>query len=105
MTVFMKTTLLADANGKKLNYISSSVYVSIKDFILTVLAEKGEVNFIDLLAAAAQNGSLCYEGELNWCFLVVKRDLQARGLIDVAISRGRNRVQIIRPSKKNRTIL
>jgi hypothetical protein len=101
----MKTTLLERADGKKTLSISTDVYDSIKDFILTVLAEKGEIPFIDLLAIASQNGSLRYEGNLNWCFLVVKRDLEARGIIYVTISGGRNRVQIISRSKKKRSVL
>ena len=97
----MKTALLDDVGRKKSVFLSAAVYDSIKDFIMSLLAEKGEVTFTDLLSAAAKHGSLHYEGDRNWCFLLVKRDLEARGIIDVAISRGRNRVQIIRPSKKN----
>jgi hypothetical protein len=101
----MKTILFQDALGKRTLSLSTSVYESIKEFILTILTKRGEVTFMELLDAAAQNDCLRYEGELNWCFFVVKRDLDARGIIKVSMPLGRSRIQVIRLSRKKRSAL
>src|SRR5688500_2000213 len=100
----MRTILFEDPLGKRTLSLSTPVYESIKEVILTVLMERGEVTFIELLSAATQNDSLRYEGDMNWCFLVVKRDLEARGIVKVTML-GRSRVQVISLSRKKRSAL
>jgi hypothetical protein len=100
----MRTILFEDPLGKRTLSLSTPVYESIKEFILTVLLERGEVTFIELLSAATQNGSLRYEGDMNWCFLVVKRDLEARGIVKVTML-GRSRVQVLSLTRKKRSAL
>lgn len=101
----MKTILLEDKVGNRTRSLSTPVYDSVKEFILRVLVEKGEITFIELLNIAEQESSLRLEGDLSWCFLVVKRDLEARGIIHVTVGLGRNRVQLISLSRKKRSTL
>lgn len=96
----METVLLRDRRGKKILSLSTSVYNSVKESILSALSETGEISFFDLLHRLEQNVSVQFKGDLNWCFLVVKRDLEARGIIKIAISSGRNRAQVISLNKK-----
>ena len=100
----MKTELLVDVFGKRTLSLSTPVYESVKEFILAAVKEKGEVLFTELLDHAEKNKSILYEGDLSWCFLVVKRDLEARGIISVTIGLGRRRAQVLRLSKKKRSI-
>ncbi|WP_276371238.1 hypothetical protein [Chryseolinea sp. H1M3-3] len=99
----MKTILLVDALGKRTLSLSTPVYESIKEFILNVVKEKGEILFTELLDLAEQNKTLLYEGDMSWCFLVVKRDLEARGIIKVKVGLGPHREQLLSLNKKKRT--
>jgi hypothetical protein len=100
----MKTILLVDALGKRTLSLSTPVYESIKQFILAVVKEKNEVLFTDLLDQAEQDKSIVFEGDMGWCFLVVKRDLEARGIIKVKVGLGPRRAQVLSLNKSRKTI-
>lgn len=100
----MKTTLLADKRGRKTVTISTQVYESVSDFILSMLKETGEITFTSLLEQASQNASLPVEGDMSWSFLKVKRDLEARGIIKVSIGLGPKRIQMISLNKKRKSV-
>ena len=100
----MRTTLILDWGNRTLS-LSTPVYESIKEFILSTLSEKGEVTFVSLLEEAEQSNLVQFEGDNGWCFLAVKRDLEARGLIKVTIGLGKNRAQVISLNKKNTSTL
>ena len=91
--------------GNRTISLSTPAYESVKEFIMRVLMEKGEITFIELLNLAEQDSSLRLEGDMSWSFLVVKRDLAARGIIHVTIGLGRSRVQLISLSRKKRSTL
>ncbi len=99
----MKTILLVDALGKRTLSLSTPVYESIKEFILSIVKEKGEILFTELLDLAEQNKTLLYEGDMSWCFLVVKRDLEARGIIRVKVGLGPRRAQLLSLNRKKRS--
>lgn len=99
----MKTTLLADKRGRKTVTISTQVYESVSEFILSTLRETGEVTFTSLLERASQNVTLKVGGDMSWSFLKVKRDLEARGVIKVSIGLGPKRVQVISLNKKRKS--
>jgi hypothetical protein len=96
----MKTTLFVDKHRKRTLTISTPVYESIKNFILHTIKQTNEVTFTYLLEQAAQNKTLQFEGNMSWCFLTVKRDLEARGIIKVSIGLGPRRIQTISMNKK-----
>ena len=101
----MKKILFEDKVGSRTISLSMPVYEAVREFIMRVLMEKGEITFIELLNLAEKDSSLRLEGDVNWCFLVVKRDLAARGIIHVTIGLGRSRVQLISLSQKKRSTL
>jgi hypothetical protein len=101
----MKRILFEDKVGNRTISLSTPVYEAVREFIMRVLMEKGEITFIELLNLAEQDSSLRLEGDVSWCFLVVKRDLAARGIIHVTIGLGRSRVQLISLSRKKRSTL
>jgi hypothetical protein len=95
----MKTILLGDRLGKKTLSLSTAVYESIKESILSTLSKTTEISFMELLRHM-EDECVQFEGDRNWCVLVVKRDLEARGIIKVKISTGRSRGQVISLNKK-----
>jgi hypothetical protein len=100
----MKTVLLVDALGKRTLSLSTPVYESIKQFILSVVKEKSEVLFTELLDQAERDKTILFEGDMGWCFMVVKRDLEARGIIKVKVGLGPRRAQVLSLNKSRRTI-
>lgn len=105
MTLPKKTILLVDSLGKRTLTLSTPVYESIKGFILAELKEKGGVLLTALLDRAEQDKTIQFEGDMSWCFLAVKRDLEARGIIKVTIGLRRNRSQVLSLSKKRRSAI
>ncbi|MEO7990683.1 MAG: hypothetical protein ABI663_14140 [Chryseolinea sp.] len=86
-------------------HLPEDVYVSISDFIISKLVENEEISFHTLLDEALQSKSLKFEGNLGWCLLRVKHDLEARGVIQIKMKAGTERSQIIKLKRKRRSIL
>lgn len=101
----MKKILLGDRLGKKTLWFSEAVYESIKESILSALSKSAEVSFIELLRHVEQDDRVQFEGDRNWCVLVVKRDLEARGIIKIKRSTDRSRRQVITINKKKSRLL
>jgi hypothetical protein len=81
--------------GKKGVMMSVTQYTAICDFILSVLKE-GEVTTYDLMERA--NAALFHRvhKDLSWHVLVVKLDLEARGIISSITRSVPHRVQVLR---------
>ncbi len=67
--------------GKQGVKISKKKYEQIKNAILLVLRERGEIAFKDLPDAVAQKLDGVFEGSIIWYVVTVKLDLEARGLL------------------------
>lgn len=60
---------------------------------------------MELLKHVEQDDRVQFEGDRNWCVLVVKRDLEARGIIKIKISTDLSRRQVITMNKKKSMLL
>jgi hypothetical protein len=99
----MKISLLNSKGKASSVRISTDSYESIRDFILLLLQQHQEVTFNLLLDEASRNNTLKYEGDLSWCLILVKRDLEARGVIEIKFDIASSRVQIVKLVKRKRT--
>jgi hypothetical protein len=91
----MKTILFTNKSRRRTLTISTRVYDSMRNFILETLSENDGITFTSLLDKATADDALLFEGNLSWTLLLVKRDLEARGIINVKIGFGQARAQII----------
>ena len=57
----MKRILFEDKVGNRTISLSTPVYEAVREFIMRVLMEKGEITFIELLNLAEQDSSLRLE--------------------------------------------
>ena len=67
--------------GKQGVNISKEKYDVIRQTILSILDEEGEVLFKELPAKVGQKLGGSFEGSVSWYVTSVKLDLEARGLI------------------------
>jgi hypothetical protein len=81
--------------GKKGVLMAVTQYTAICDFILNVLKE-GEVTTNDLMERAEAGLSPLIHKDLSWHVLVVKLDLEARGVISSITRPVPHRVQVLR---------
>lgn len=56
-------------------------YDAIKDAIMDVIAQEGEVSFKDLTTKVAERLLSTFDGSVNWYVVTVKLDLEARGML------------------------
>jgi len=98
----MKTSLLNSKGKPSSVKISTASYESMREFILSLLQEQQEVTFNTLLDAAFQDKTLKYEGDLSWCLIQVKRDLEVRGIIEINFDATSSRVQTVKLVKRKR---
>lgn len=80
--------------GKQGVNISRQKYDHIKDAILRVLHERGEIAFKDLPEAVADQLAGVFEGRMMWYVVTVKLDLEARGLIERVPKKTPQRVRL-----------
>lgn len=66
--------------GKPGSFISRKRYDAVRNFILMSLAS-GEMTMVDLIASGEQSLGAHIDKNVAWHILVVKLDLEARGLI------------------------
>ena len=81
--------------GKKGVLMSVTQYTAICNFILAVL-RAGEVTTNDLMERAESELSTIISKDISWHILVVKLDLEARGLISSITRSVPSRVQVLR---------
>ncbi len=68
--------------GKQGVNIERSKYDLIRQAILDIMHQRGEISFGDLAAAVAAHLSQPFDGSIGWYTTTVKLDLEARGLIE-----------------------
>src|SRR4051812_23687772 len=102
----MKITLSKSHDARSTAIVMpTALYESIRDFIITMLTEKEEITFYDLLDEAMNDKSIGLERDLSWYLLQVKRDLEAKDVIKVTLSAKPSLIQTIRLKKKKRAYL
>ncbi len=67
--------------GKQGVNIQRDKYDLIKDALVEILSEIGEIAFRDLIKAAGRRLSGSFEGSISWYVTTVKLDLEARGIL------------------------
>jgi hypothetical protein len=82
--------------------ISKSKYILLRDYIVTQLNVRYEVTFQELLASSGREIPHSFGTELAWHLLVVKLDLEARGIIKTRISVQFERNQVIKLKRKRK---
>lgn len=70
-------------------------YDQIKDTLISILEESGEMEFKQLNVQATNRLRDSFDGKLTWYVVTVKQDLEARGIIQQAQGRGSQRVRLI----------
>lgn len=76
----MQKFLTWHPQGKTGCYISKIDYDVVRDFVLSSLSS-GEMKLVDLIALGEQQLDGLIEDNIAWHILVVKLDLEARGII------------------------
>lgn len=84
-----------ELKGKMGYYIAKQEYEVLRDFILAVL-KSHDATLTELIDLAKINLARSIESDLSWQVLVVKRDLEARGLIGTVTKWVPNREQFLR---------
>ena len=67
--------------GKKGVNILKNKYEQVKDTLITIVEEKGEISFTDLTEQAKQRLAGKFDGKITWYVVTVKLDLEARGIL------------------------
>ena len=78
--------------GKQGVNISREKYETVKEAILSNLAQSGELTFSELAAAVEEILTGRIDGSIRWYFTTVKLDLEARNMVE----RTSTRPQLIR---------
>lgn len=68
--------------GKKGVNILTNKYKQVKDTIIKILEESGEIEFKQLNRRAEDALTGKFEGKVPWYVVTVKLDLEARGIIE-----------------------
>lgn len=76
-------------------------YEAMRDFIISVMEKENEILFNKLLEKAHQNFQTDFRGNVAWCLLTVKLDLEARGIITNTFNFRQKRLQLLK-FKKNK---
>ncbi len=99
----MNTKSLLDKTSRNVGHMASAEYDLLHDFIMAELQTDEEISFDHLLLRAEQNKSMAGQGNLAWRLLLVKRDLEARGVICVKFEELPFRIQKVMLSQKKRS--
>jgi hypothetical protein len=97
----MENKALLD-DDRTIIHLPINVYASVSEFIVEKLKQGRVVSLHHLLDEALKTTSIQFVGDPAWCFLQVKRDLEARGVIRVKIQRRPTPIQNIRLGRKRR---
>ncbi|MEM6963172.1 MAG: hypothetical protein AAF573_00310 [Bacteroidota bacterium] len=68
--------------GKKGTNISLAKYNLIKDAMLEIITDAGDISFEALNDKMMDDLQPTFEGKVNWYVVTVKLDLEARGIIE-----------------------
>ena len=82
--------------GKKGVNILKSRYDRVKDTLVSILEESGEITFQQLNDFAIEKLKGNFDGKITWYVVSVKLDLEARGIIERIPKRSPQRVRIKR---------
>ena len=74
---------LLRTDGRKGEFLSRTQYTTWSRFILSTLDTEEDLTLTDLLEKGSQRASAATEHDAAWYILQVKRDLEARGLVQV----------------------
>lgn len=96
---------LVSVHSRATTHLPAEVYHSITDFIVSRVREEEEISFNRLLDEALACKSIKFDRNPGWCLIQVKRDLEAKGVIQVIMNRRNPASQMIRLSRKRRSIL
>lgn len=91
----MISYLLVEKSSSQTIPLPTTTYRALSEFIIAELKEKGPITLTDLLDQALAKKEFQTIGNLSWCLLNVKRDLQARGIIQVTVKLSHIRIQWI----------
>ena len=80
--------------GKKGVNILKRRYDFIKDFILKIIREKGEITYDELNDFAVDELTASFDGKVLWYIVTVKLDLEARGIIERVKRKGSHGLRI-----------
>lgn len=86
--------------NKKGVYVNKGHYEKVSRLILKLVRERRELGLGELIEEA-RNITLKPTTDIAWVLLHVKSDLQARGLIDIAVI-GPDRKQVIRRGRRRK---
>ena len=81
-------------DGKSGVNISRAKYDQIRETIVSVLGERGEMTFTDLGAEMSNRLEGRFEGSISWYYTTVKLDLEARGVIERIDGRSSQRIRL-----------
>lgn len=68
--------------GKSGVNLSKAKYDLIRDAIIDVVRENGEITFADLTTTVEENLGDSFDGSVPWYVTTIKLDLEARGVIE-----------------------
>jgi hypothetical protein len=74
--------LTLNLNGKKGVNISKSKYYLMKNAVISVLTERGEITLTDLNNKLENDLSDSFDGRIGWYLMSVKLDLEVRGSLE-----------------------
>ena len=78
----MKRIHTSHPAGKKGVNISAEKYEKIRDTLITILKEKGQITYRELNKIAIDRLKNNFEGSISWYVVTVKLDLEANGIIE-----------------------
>lgn len=68
--------------GKKGVNIRKHKYDTIREYLLKIIKEEGQITYQDLNDRAVRDLESSFDGRVNWYVVTVKLDLEARGIIE-----------------------
>ena len=78
----MKRIYTSHPEGKKGVNISAEKYGIIRDTLISILKEKGQITYRELNKIAIDRLKDSFEGSISWYVVTVKLDLEANGIIE-----------------------
>jgi len=80
--------------GKKGVNILKRKYQQVKDTLIKILNEQGEIEFKKLNRLAVEELTGKFDGKIDWYVVLVKLDLEARGVIQRVPNTSPHRVKL-----------
>lgn len=87
-------TLHPDASKQGVN-IDRAKYDTVRDAIVSLLEQRGEMTYTDLADAVGEVLTGNFEGSIQWYTVTVKLDLEARGVIERVPRTTPHRVRLV----------